>query len=480
MPGLKSLTIRGYRGFAEAEQVRFAIPNGQCGSGLTIIVGPNNAGKSTVIESLHAIAERVAPSFTEGKRNQRAGDRVSLTLGNEVGQKRILASVPGGGSETQWTEPNIDPGASRFLVLPSRRSFAPMFGKEKIDRSGYMSRFHLPAARGSIPNFSARLFTIQDQRAKFDEVLRRVIDPVPDWYIDQYENSNYYLKVRSGQAYHNSDGLGDGLVSTMFIVDALYDSAPGDIIAFDEPELSLHPTLQKRLCQVLADYAKDRQIIYATHSPYFINWQAIFSGGSIVRVKKIDHRSVVTHLSDTSRKAIAGLTQDLNNPHVLGLDASEIFFIEDGVVLVEGQEDVLCYAKILKELDVELPGTFFGWGVGGAPKMPVIAQMLCDLGFERVAGILDQNQAPLRQRLSEEFPSYNFEAIPAEDVRTKKARPAKQPVKGLLDENGTLRQEYSDDVHSLFLRVRRALQTRVRGEERHDPNSEASTPIQAL
>lgn len=64
--------------------------------------------------------------------------------------------------------------------------------------------------------------------------------------------------------YHNSDGLCEGIASLLFIVDALYDTREGDLIVIDEPKLSLHPAYQRRLADLLAEYAKDRQIVYVT------------------------------------------------------------------------------------------------------------------------------------------------------------------------------------------------------------------------
>ena len=51
-----SMSIKGLRGFAEEQILQFAQPNGETGSGLTILVGPNNGGKSTIIESIQALA----------------------------------------------------------------------------------------------------------------------------------------------------------------------------------------------------------------------------------------------------------------------------------------------------------------------------------------------------------------------------------------------------------------------------------------
>ena len=74
--------------------------------------------------------------------------------------------------------------------------------------------------------FSTRLFRILQNRKDFDAVLGKVLNPVPNWTIDQSDGSQYFLKFYFGDAYHNSDGLGEGLVSLFFIIDALYDSNP--------------------------------------------------------------------------------------------------------------------------------------------------------------------------------------------------------------------------------------------------------------
>jgi hypothetical protein len=38
--------------------------------------------------------------------------------------------------------------------------------------------------------------------------------------------------------------------------------------------------------------------------------------------------------------------------------------LDDGVILVEGQEDVVYYRKIVQQLGIDMSGSFAGWGVG--------------------------------------------------------------------------------------------------------------------
>ncbi|MEB3263530.1 MAG: AAA family ATPase [Synechococcus sp.] len=455
MADLREIRILGYRGFQAEKAVPFAVPDGAVGSGLTYLVGSNNAGKSSVLECLTAASRSQPPSFTEGRRNKAAGDKVFIELVNTDGGTKKLSSVPTGGSETFWENQSIDPASSRFFILPSRRQFSSLFGKSELNREQYASQRQFNAQRGESIQFEQRLINIQSNREQFDKLLSEVVSPVPEWYIDQNDSGQYYLKFKSGMNYHNSDGMGEGLVSLFVLVDAFYDSRPGDIIVIDEPELSLHPQYQRRLSGLITKYSADRQVIVATHSPLMLDWRAVVNGASVVRVFQKDCSSQVASLSNESKRRLRGLLADRNNPHVFGLDASEVFFLEDGIILLEGQEDVVFLREVIVQLRMDFRPNVFGWGVGGADKMNVIAQMLSELGYSNVVGILDNDKPDVCNRLASDFPDYRFFCIPADDIRTKRARPALGGKMGLLDEKGLIRPDHFRKTYELLARVKR-------------------------
>jgi predicted ATPase len=447
---LKTLEILGLRGFATTQQLDIAVPDGSLGSGLTILVGANNSGKSTVVEAFLALGQSGAPSFTQGRRNHRAGDMVKLTIHDTDGIRLTVESKMAGSSETDRRSTGyVD--MKKVAILPSRRTFQPYFGKGNTKRSQYITRVvGFPAIRtSSINGFTGRLFAAHENRDEFDVVLSRILDPVPDWTIDQTDQGQYFLKFRVADSTHSSEGLGEGLVSLFFIIDALYDSSPDDTIIIDEPELSLHPFLQRKLSALFADYARDRQIILATHSPYFVDLEALGNGATVARTHLVNRGSQISQLTHDSSDRMAGLLRNYNNPHILGLRAQEVFFLADQIILVEGQEDVIFFEGVQDQIDELLDGEFFGWGVGGAGNMNCIASVLHDLGFSKVVGILDGNCAHLVGPLDDEFPDYQFFAIPADDVRTKRARQLPR-IKGLLDENKQVRSEYLDETRRLF------------------------------
>jgi energy-coupling factor transporter ATP-binding protein EcfA2 len=445
---LKTLDILGLRGFGTAQHLDFAIANGKPGSGLTMIVGPNNGGKSTIIESLRALSQNSVPTFTVGRRNRKAGDQVKLVASDENGNIKELMSRESGTSEMVRTN---KAHIGSLFVLPSRRFFRPLFGKSVQDRPTYTVSHDLPAVRGSgIDYFAYRLFRILENRKSFDEVLAKVLSPLPKWTIDQADSGEFFLKFEASGGSHNSDGLGEGLVSLLFIIDALYDSEPGDIIVIDEPELSLHPALQRKLASLLKAYACDRQIVVATHSSYFLDFDAIQVGAVVARVYLKNGDSTISALSKKIGDKLGQFITNKNNPHILGLDAREVFFLEDGVILVEGQDDISGYGEVQRQVGMDFAGAFFGWGVGGADNMPTIAGMLNDLGFTKVVAILDANKRDVAERLVKEFPHYGCFVIPADDVRTKAAQVAKESVQGLLDDRGVIVADHIEPMKEII------------------------------
>lgn len=458
---LNRIEILGYRGFQEKQEIKFAVPrkieeqsdfgqNGWIkGSGLTIITGANNSGKSSIIECLKAREGYNPPSFPNGVRNALV-EEVLIKYYFKDGDE-VLKSVRKGSSETEYSRK----ADKKFFVVPSRRAFEPYFGKSEIDRDSYILQTGFQARRRAmLDQFSYRLFAIEknaDTKRKFDSILEKILGFKPEWAIDQNEESQYFLKFISGRNSHSSNGMGEGIVSIFVIVDALYDSKPMDIIIIDEPELSLHPSLQKRLSKLFIEYSKDRQIIISTHSTYFIDIDALSNGAALVRVTSGEEGTKIHQLSDSSKNLISNLAKgNLYNPHTWGLDAREFFFQEDGIILVEGQEDVLLYPEIAKQLGKEIQGSFFGWGAGGAGNIPNLCNIAKDLGFKKFAVIFDGDKQKEFVSLKEKFPHYNFQIIPADDIRTKEAREAVNEKQGILDKNRTIQEKYREDMNLIF------------------------------
>ncbi len=444
---LTKMEVSGYRGFKTTGTINFAVPNGELGSGLTIITGPNNAGKSSILECLRARAGYQSPSFTVSMRNANLEEVNIKYVIN--GKEETIKSIKKGSSETNKEGFDLH---FQIFVLPSRRAFSPYFGRAEHSREQHLNSQTLTTQRTStLSGFEHRLFTILKNEVAFNEILHEVLTFEPEWSIDLSDQGMYYLKFFNGDASHTSDGMGEGIVSIFAIVDSLYDSKPGDVIVIDEPELSLHPALQKRVANLLCKFAIDRQIIISTHSPYFVDLKAILNGGHLARIATGTEGTIIHEVTNEAKESIKKLINgNLYNPHVFGLDARELFFQEDQIILTEGQEDVLLLPLVAEMVNEEISGNFFGWGAGGASNIQHLCQILKDLGYKKVAGIFDGDKTKEKDYVQERFPDYHFACIPAKDIRTKLPRNATEKVDGLLNEKKELNEEYTILLKQLF------------------------------
>lgn len=158
----------GYRGFSNFQELPLATPNGKKGSGLTVLVGPNSGGKSTLVECFSKINQH-EPSFTEGKRNKFANDKVKIEIHYD-GKMGALQTVESGGSETTWISPYDKP---LIYYIPSRRVFNPFFGKGIWDRLTFIQNPEISQFRGNpLNSFTMRLFDANRNSSKeFNELF---------------------------------------------------------------------------------------------------------------------------------------------------------------------------------------------------------------------------------------------------------------------------------------------------------------------
>lgn len=459
---ISNISIHGLRGFGEERTITFSIPNGSQGSGLTILVGANNTGKTTISEALRSFnsPKDNPPSFSERKRNMKCENgKVHLRLQTDTNEVFMIDTIESGGSTTQMKKSGVTDDSwwesPKTFVLQSRRFADYEFNQTYMERYDYVrnQQMNIHNRTASIYEFNARLFKMQKNKAQFDVLLKQVLGYDLEWTIEQNDNGMFYLKLIVNGYTHSSEGLGDGIWSVFTICDALYDSEPGCTISIDEPELSLHPAYQKKIMSLFNEYSKDRQIIINTHSPYFIDISSIVNGAVLYRtVKNRDGNIDVFSLSEQSRKTLKGFLGNINQPHTLGTEAKEIFFLEDRIIITEGQEDVIMYNKAAEVLHASLLGTFFGWGSGGSSNISKIATILKDLGYQKVVAIFDGDKPEDKHQFEQDFPAYNCQIISAPDIRDKPSV-SKDAKSGMMTKGGELKEEFKPEMESLFQNI---------------------------
>lgn len=452
---LNTLQLRNYKGFGSQQEIEFAKP-GSIGSGLTIIVGPNNGGKSTILKAIRHLAssDEVFVVSADDRRNDPT--RLQLT-GSADDEFQIVVEGRGAAARLAKTgtwKANLD---ADLIYVPSRRPWTDKFHTQHTAHTGKKTH-----ETGLYNNSKQQEFYVDNQfgssiaqieidpeaKRSYTALLSKLEPTITDWTIDNREMDFISFTSVSGAA-HRCGLVGEGVANIFRLAFALYDFKPNEVLLLDEPELSLHPQAQKKLYDELRQRASIGQIVVSTHSPYFVSWKDIQGGAKVYRANLIpnDGTSLTTPKRETIRQ-IAKVADEKKNRKLYDVVAKEIFFSR-GCLFVEGQEDAHIIAAYVEETsiaDIEI----FGYGSGGASLIASWLRLARDLGI-KAAAIFDGDEegtAAFRKCCIEfafQKDRVLLRKLPTPDIRDK---PEKKK-EGIFDEDWKLKEEHSKEWESL-------------------------------
>jgi predicted ATPase len=270
--------------------------------GYTALVGPNNVGKSTILQLIFRslVAD---PEF--------GPDHICLIRPDR--QVTQTTAQPGADTLNQWNAAMLNELTNRSLVYGPNTSQGP------------------PMA--TLPRVILHR-TLMPQMRKLEELFPRLGFPAPD-LVGGQEFSFEALSVAV---------QGSGLRTIFPILAALSDSGMKAIL-IDEPELSLEPRLQKVVRDLLVEVADQGCIVViSTHSHLFLNRLDPES------TQVVERREGVTSVTTVdSGEQLQSVTFDL-----LGSSTEDLFFPRNYIV-VEGASDQEFVAKTLELLGVPVP-----------------------------------------------------------------------------------------------------------------------------
>lgn len=405
--------IKNYKCFREEQTLYFAIPNPEIdGSGITYIVGANNSGKTTLIEGL---AIKNSNKIKASERIQGLDPEFKLYEGETLKRKCNLIRSE---SFTIEESPTLGEG-EKFEIISSRRHWASGAGSTFRNLGDGLRNTYDFQRQQSNVEVASELKTIEADNTKYAEFISLVQRVIPEFtkFAVGYEDNEYIEYISGLGVRHKTELLGDGVITVIRILLQLYIAKQNPLV-IDEPELSLHPSAQKKLLQVIAEFSKNRQIIISTHSPYFINWKYLQNGAVLNRVVKFeDKESKVFSINDFTKYNTLVAGANWQQPFLLDEVAKEIFFTEDKIVFLEGQEDV----GLLRQEQALSSGNIFGYGVRGKDNFKFALQLAKDLGYQKVSCILDNgvSESSIKTDLERDFPDYKIVQWNKDDIRDK-------------------------------------------------------------
>lgn len=142
--------------------------------------------------------------------------------------------------------------------------------------------------------------------------------------------------------------LGDGIQSIIMILYPLFlykDSASLCII--EEPEINLHPGLQKKLINTLFDFSDKKQFIILTHSNNILGELSYRENVSIFKFEKVEKEKKEPYFTISKSS-----TEDLEILDLLGVTNSSVL-LSNCVIWVEGITDRLYIREFLNKYQMK-------------------------------------------------------------------------------------------------------------------------------
>jgi len=341
---IKHLDIHSFKGL-ESVELR------DCGK-LNALIGKNNSGKSSVLHALD-----MAGLALNVRRWDQFQPKLEIKdLFADVGKFEINIVYPDDrkiqikANENHVPVFNPDPDEpQRFktvLILPdpgvalSRREHRrPRWVVEQLEARNYadVNSLEILSAVKYYADHGERGIT----RADYDNLISEVLRYFPD--LEEVESDlteDSIPTLRYKEYGRKLDILYSGTGLKHFLDVLLKTTMSGaNVVLLDEPELGLHPDLQRRFMEYLRKLADDKglQFFLATHSQVLLNYADVLTFYRITNTKgkrvtsKVESSALHTLMSD------------------LGIRPSDVFN-QDLCLLVEGAADVVFFEHVIRTL----------------------------------------------------------------------------------------------------------------------------------
>lgn len=487
----KQVTVAGYRSYGSTQVFEPVYPrtsrDGKELIGYNVIVGPNNSGKSSLVELL-SNGRWAAPLYDDVSTEYDIS--IATTEGLAV---RILTSPEG--------PPRIEPATTethpqiRPLFISSENDISFSAQDAEPPEPGPIPRGAVPDNdRAKVMAFRA-LWSLSEKQSDFGgidglallwalheggvadefcEFMRTFVSDFGSFFIKRgRQGRSVVYKDQNGvqlDPNYLSRGTKTILVAAAYLFyfnhigGQSHHTPEPSCMVFDEPERSLQPEVQRKLKRLLVELSAHMQIIVATHSPYFVDWLDLQRGGGVHRVyktqqgyseiKTVTYENVMD--SNLYRRALASSKQARRMHHYDPLSREVLF--ANRCLLVEGQDDALILRRFIDDRKLNFSFEVFGYGADGASNIPGWVSLLQALGI-KVAVLLDGNVEDVRAEVEPMLAKPELvDTLPTDDIRDKRAYSAKE-VEGIASEQGDIKPGYTELTEELLARFDAELNT---------------------
>ena len=302
--GFRELVSRGRRG-PIGITIKFRESGGRLASYILEI------GK----DGRRAVVEREVLRYRRGQGSGRPWHFVDFSRGRGTAITNESVYGEAGAVEQREEFELDDPGILAIKGLGQFRGFRVVSDFRNLIENWYISNFHIADARpsaeaGYAEHLSTRgdnvaqvaQYLYENHRRSFKRVLKTMRARVPGVMAVQAKSTEDGRLVLRFQDESFKDPfvaryVSDGTIKMFAYLVLLHDPKPHPLLAVEEPENQLYPSLLSELIEEFRDYARrGGQAFVSTHSPDFLSGAKL---GEIYWLQKVDGFSVVRRGSDS-------------------------------------------------------------------------------------------------------------------------------------------------------------------------------------
>ena len=284
---INKIILKHIRGFKDDSIVEFQFP-------ISVIVGKNGSGKSTVLRLIQVLAKNYEP--------QNEFFEIEFDNGN-LKKTKIEYEIDGKIEKLSYSEKNkwyfekeiehIDITAIRpkTLVGAIDKSFLYDNIGKYINRTKQVEYLIKQSKKiqqnPEISGRKKRKILDSKELYKINEVLQSNYSSIEfiehKFFSGTWATTILFKKEDENEFCEYNAGSGEFLITN--IIDRIFHTKKESIVLIDEPEISLHPGAQKRLLKVILEFILEKkiQVIISTHSQDIVK---NFSPQGIICIEK--------------------------------------------------------------------------------------------------------------------------------------------------------------------------------------------------